>query len=91
MTITYHAQKRMQERLIPEEIVNKTIAKGKKMFKNNRLLYRYNIYVVVADMENTTVVTVHYISKINRILQDISEKFDITISDAINDYLKYIV
>ena len=90
MTLTRHAQERMIERLIPEEIINKAITEGRKMFKNNRLLYNYSIYVVVVSIDNV-IVTVHYIKKISETLQDIAEKFDISISDATRDYLKYVI
>ena len=91
MTITYHAKIKMEERLIPEKVINKAIKQGKKFIKNNRLLYNYGIYIIVVDIENTTIITVHYISKVTDSIRDIAEKFNISFTDAVQDYLKYVI
>lgn len=91
MTLTRHAQEKMLERLIPERVINKAIKKGKKFVKNNRLVYNYGIYIVVADIENTTIITVHYISRVTNSIRDIAEKYNLSFADAVKDYLKYVI
>lgn len=88
MTLTHHVREKMQERLITPKDINKTLTEGKKKYKNNRIIYSYDIFIVVVTLDETTIVTAHYRSDITNTIRSIAERLNISFKEAATKYFR---
>ena len=76
----------MQQRKIDIKQVLNAVIKGKPQNNNNRIIYTYNNVCVILNIEKTHVITVHYESRINRIIKKLAKQYKVNFTQAITIY-----
>lgn len=88
MTLSKHAKIRSAQRNITKEEINICILNGNRMQIQNKVKIIDKCIVIIID--NELVVTVHYQSKFNKLINKYQSKFNISYTEA-TDLCKYLI